>query len=93
MDDTEAGSFGSAPETIHKKPYHLVRLLVANHPFVDANKRTALNVATSSTSLTGVRSRAMAMTQFASMRPPSSQPAYRSYVETRKARIITLRQF
>lgn len=37
------GSFGSAPETIHKKSYHLLRLLVANHPFVDANKRTALN--------------------------------------------------
>ncbi|WP_058367345.1 type II toxin-antitoxin system death-on-curing family toxin [Haloparvum sedimenti] len=40
----EAGSFGSAPETIHKKAFHLLRLLVANHPFVDANKRTALNV-------------------------------------------------
>jgi len=40
----EAGSFGSAPETIHEKAYHLLRLLVANHPFVDANKRTALNV-------------------------------------------------
>jgi len=31
------------PETIHEKSYHLLRLLVANHPFVDANKRTALN--------------------------------------------------
>ena len=41
----EAGSFGSTPDTIHKKAYHLLRLLVANHPFVDANKRTALNVA------------------------------------------------
>lgn len=40
----EEGSFGSAPETIHEKAYHLLRLLVANHPFVDANKRTALNV-------------------------------------------------
>jgi len=39
----EEGSFGSAPETIHKKSYHLLRLLVANHPFIDANKRTALN--------------------------------------------------
>lgn len=39
----EEGSFGSAPETIHEKSYHLLRLLVANHPFVDANKRTALN--------------------------------------------------
>ncbi|QAU13386.1 type II toxin-antitoxin system death-on-curing family toxin [Halorubrum sp. BOL3-1] len=40
----EEGSFGSAPETVHEKAYHLFRLLVANHPFVDANKRTALNV-------------------------------------------------
>lgn len=39
----EEGSFGSAPETVHEKPYHRLRLLVANHPFVDANKRTALN--------------------------------------------------
>lgn len=39
----EERSFGSAPETIHEKSYHLLRLLVANHPFVDANKRTALN--------------------------------------------------
>lgn len=39
----EAGSFGKTPETIHEKAFHLLRLLVANHPFVDANKRTALN--------------------------------------------------
>ena len=39
----EQGSFGTAPETIHEKAYHLLRLLVANPPFVDANKRTALN--------------------------------------------------
>jgi len=39
----EGGSFGSGPETIHEQSYHLLRLLVANHPFVDANKRTALN--------------------------------------------------
>lgn len=39
----EAGSFGAKPETIHEKSYHLLRLLIANHPFVDANKRTALN--------------------------------------------------
>ncbi|MFC6992427.1 type II toxin-antitoxin system death-on-curing family toxin [Haladaptatus sp. GCM10025707] len=37
------GHFETAPETIHKKAFHLLRLLVANHPFVDANKRTALN--------------------------------------------------
>ena len=39
----EDGSFEVAPETIHEKAFHLLRLLVANHPFVDANKRTALN--------------------------------------------------
>lgn len=39
----EAGSFGTAPKTVHETAFHLLRLLVANHPFVDANKRTALN--------------------------------------------------
>lgn len=39
----ENGVFGTAPETIHEKAFHLLRLLVANHPFVDGNKRTALN--------------------------------------------------
>jgi death-on-curing protein len=39
----EGGPFGAAPETIHEKAFHLLRLLVANHPFVDGNKRTALN--------------------------------------------------
>lgn len=39
----ESGSFGSVPETLHEKAFHLLRLLVANHPFVDGNKRTALN--------------------------------------------------
>lgn len=38
------GNFGRAPATIHERAFHLLRLLVANHPFVDANKRTALNV-------------------------------------------------
>jgi len=39
----EAGPFGTAPTTVHGKAFHPLRLLVANHPFVDANKRTALN--------------------------------------------------
>lgn len=39
----EDGHFGTSPETIHEKAFHLMRLLVANHPFVDGNKRTALN--------------------------------------------------
>ena len=36
------GFFGEMPETIHGKAVHLMRLLVAEHPFVDGNKRTAL---------------------------------------------------
>jgi death-on-curing protein len=39
----EEGNFGSGPETIYGRSYHLPRLLTTNHPFVDANKRTALN--------------------------------------------------
>lgn len=37
------GYFGQSPSTIHSKAAHLMRLLVAEHPFVDGNKRTALN--------------------------------------------------
>jgi len=36
------GYFGEVPETVHEKAMHLIRLLVADHPFVDGNKRTAL---------------------------------------------------
>ncbi|UHQ99159.1 type II toxin-antitoxin system death-on-curing family toxin (plasmid) [Natrinema zhouii] len=36
------GFFGEVPETIHEKAAHLMRLLIAEHPFVDGNKRTAL---------------------------------------------------
>ncbi|WP_247731084.1 type II toxin-antitoxin system death-on-curing family toxin [Halovivax limisalsi] len=36
------GFFGKRPGTIHEKAIHLMRLLVADHPFVDGNKRTAL---------------------------------------------------
>ena len=39
----ESGTFDDVPNTIHGKAFHLLRLLVANHPFVDGNKRTALN--------------------------------------------------
>lgn len=31
------------PNTIYGKAFHLFRLLVAKHPFVDGNTRTALN--------------------------------------------------
>lgn len=34
--------FGEVPQTLHEKAVHLMRLLVADHPFVDGNKRTAL---------------------------------------------------
>lgn len=43
LEYVEERSFGSVPETVHEKAFHLLRLLVANHPFVDGNKRTALN--------------------------------------------------
>lgn len=36
------GYFGERPETIHEKAAHLMRLLTADHPYVDGNKRTAL---------------------------------------------------
>ena len=36
------GYFGQAPETIHEKAAHLMRLLASEHPYVDGNKRTAL---------------------------------------------------
>lgn len=55
VDYIEGSSFGSAPETIHEKAFHLVRLLVANHPFVDGNKRTALNTVTVFYLLNGYR--------------------------------------
>ncbi|MFB1066528.1 type II toxin-antitoxin system death-on-curing family toxin [Natrinema sp. H-ect4] len=37
------GHYGYVPETIHGKAFSLLRLLSANHSFVDGNKRTALN--------------------------------------------------
>mgnify|MGYP000170272980 CR=1 FL=1 len=39
------GYFGERPETVHRKAAHLMRLLVADHPYVDGNKRTALAAA------------------------------------------------
>lgn len=43
IDYIETGHFGEVPETVHEKAFHLMRLLAANHYFVDGNKRTALN--------------------------------------------------
>lgn len=42
IDYVREGHFDQVPETIHEKAFQLMRLLVANHPFVDGNKRTAL---------------------------------------------------
>nr|WP_237561034.1 type II toxin-antitoxin system death-on-curing family toxin [Halococcus sediminicola] len=36
------GFFGEVPDSLHQKAVQLMRLLVADHPFVDGNKRTAL---------------------------------------------------
>lgn len=43
IDYVESGRFDDVPDTIHGKAFHVLRLLAANHPFVDGNKRTALN--------------------------------------------------
>lgn len=43
VDFIEHGHFEYKPETIHEKAFALMRLLAANHAFVDGNKRTALN--------------------------------------------------
>jgi len=43
IDHVQHGHFGAGPETVHEKAFHLMRLLAANHWFVDGNKRTALN--------------------------------------------------
>lgn len=45
LDHVRHGQFEEVPETIHEKAFQLMRLLAANHPFVDGNKRTALNAA------------------------------------------------
>lgn len=55
LDYIEEGSFDTVPGTIHGKTFHLLRLLIANHPFVDANKRTALNTAAVFSFLNGYR--------------------------------------
>jgi death-on-curing family protein len=51
------GYFYEAPSTLYEMATHLMRLLVAEHPFVDGNKRTALNGAAACTSSTGTTSR------------------------------------
>ncbi|ACV49392.1 type II toxin-antitoxin system death-on-curing family toxin [Halomicrobium mukohataei] len=41
-EDIREGHFGRVPESVDEKAFQLLRLIVANHPFVDGNKRTAL---------------------------------------------------
>ena len=55
LDYIKQGSFGETPETIHENAFHLLRLLVANHPFVDGNKRTALDTTAVFYTLNGYR--------------------------------------
>ena len=47
------GMYGQVPETIHQKAAHLLRLIAANHPYVDGNKRTALTAAAALYDLNG----------------------------------------
>lgn len=42
VEHIQEGHFGQVPESLHEKAYQLLRLIAANHPFVDGNKRTAL---------------------------------------------------
>lgn len=49
------GYFDQTPKTIHEKAAHLMRLIVADHPYVDGNKRTALWAAAYLYELNGYR--------------------------------------
>ncbi|NHX36767.1 MULTISPECIES: type II toxin-antitoxin system death-on-curing family toxin [Halolamina] len=42
VEHIQEGHFGQVPESLHEKAFQLLRLVAANHPFVDGNKRTAL---------------------------------------------------
>ncbi|WP_330633280.1 type II toxin-antitoxin system death-on-curing family toxin [Halocatena halophila] len=42
VEHIKEGHFGHVPDSIHEKAFQLLRLIAANHPFVDGNKRTAL---------------------------------------------------
>ncbi len=42
VEHVQKGQFGQGPESLHEKAFQLLRLIAANHPFVDGNKRTAL---------------------------------------------------
>lgn len=42
VEHIQEGHFGQVPESLHEKAFQLLRLIAANHPFIDGNKRTAL---------------------------------------------------
>jgi death-on-curing protein len=42
VEHVQEGQFGQGPESLHETAFQLLRLMTANHPFVDGNKRTAL---------------------------------------------------
>ena len=42
VEHIQEGHFKQVPKSIHEKAFQLLRLIAANHPFVDGNKRTAL---------------------------------------------------
>ncbi|ELZ78901.1 type II toxin-antitoxin system death-on-curing family toxin [Haloferax volcanii] len=42
VEHIQEGHFGQFPKSLHEKAFQLLRLIAANHPFVDGNKRTAL---------------------------------------------------
>lgn len=53
IEHVSEGHFGQGPATLHETAAQLLRLLVANHPFVDGNKRTALASAVTLYALNG----------------------------------------
>lgn len=46
LDYVAEGFKGEGPKTLHEKGFEFMRMLAANHYFVDGNKRTALNTVT-----------------------------------------------
>ncbi len=55
VDHIQEGQSGQGPESLHEKAFQLLRLIAANHPFVDGNKRTALMSARIFYALNGLR--------------------------------------
>jgi death-on-curing family protein len=42
VEHIQESHFSQVPESLHEKAFQLLRLIAANYPFVDGNKRTAL---------------------------------------------------